>query len=95
VAAEADAEKRLVLLQRHANPVDLAFDEIDVVIGALRPAKNDRAGMVLQRRRQLAAKRRPADVERYAVLAQILADTAGRGIFLMQNDEDRQRHWRC
>ena len=43
--AEADAEKRLLLLQRHADPVDLAPDDLVVVVGALRPAENDGAAV--------------------------------------------------
>jgi hypothetical protein len=55
LAAEADPEIRLVFLQRHADPVDLAFDEIEIVIGALRSAEDHRAGMLLERFRQRIA----------------------------------------
>ena len=43
--AQADAEKRLVLLQRHRDPVDLAADELFLIVGAHRTAEDDRAGM--------------------------------------------------
>jgi hypothetical protein len=48
--------------------------------------------MLRHRRRQIVTQGRAADIERHAALAQKLADTAGRGIFLVQNDEDGQRH---
>ena len=48
---EADAEIGLLLLQRHLDPVDLAPDEIVLVIGALRPAENHGTGMILHRLR--------------------------------------------
>ncbi len=90
LAAETDAEIRLVFLQRHADPVDLALDEIDIVIGALRAAENHRAGMLGHRVGQRIAQRRTADIERDAALAEEVADAAGRRILLMQNDKNGQ-----
>ena len=90
--AEADAEIRLLLLERHLDPVDLAADEIVLVVGALRPAENHGAGMVLQRLGQRLVEARPADVEGEAAAAQRVADPAGRRVLLMQDDQDRQVH---
>ena len=46
--AQADAEERLVLPQRHRQPVDLAADEIVGVVGAHRAAEDDGGGMIGQ-----------------------------------------------
>src|SRR4029078_7749952 len=46
--AKTDAEIRLLVAQRHADPVDLALDEILLVVGALRAAKDHRAGALVQ-----------------------------------------------
>ena len=75
--AEADAEIRLLVAQRHADPVGLTLDEILIVVGALRPAEDHRAGMFVHRLGQRIAEARPADVERIAELGQHLPDTAG------------------
>src|ERR1700722_4255055 len=40
--AEADAEKRLVLAQRHADPIDFPANEIILVVGAHRTAEDNR-----------------------------------------------------
>ena len=90
--AEADAEKRLLLLERHAEPVDLAADELVLVVGALRPAEDDGAGVVLQRFGQRIVEARTADVERKPRLAKRIADPAGRRMLLMQDDQDRRAH---
>ena len=90
--AEADAEIRLLVAQRHADPVDLAVDEVLVVVGALRSAENRSAGMIVHRLRQRIAETRAADVERIAELGQRLADPAGRGMLLVQDEEDRLQH---
>ena len=87
--AEADAEIGLLVAQRHADPVDLALHELLVVVGALRAAENHRAGVAVHRFRQRIAEARPADVERIAEFGQHLADPAGRGMFLVQDEEDR------
>ncbi len=78
--AEADAEERLVLAQRHADPIDLAADEIVLVVGAHRAAEDDGGGMIGHGRRQRIAEPRPAHVERIAELAQRVADAARRGV---------------
>src|SRR6516225_7106544 len=57
--AKANAEKLLVVAQRHADPVDLAADEIVVVIGAHRTAENHGCGMFRHGFRQGLAKARP------------------------------------
>ncbi len=90
--AEADAEERLVLLERNRDPVDLAADEIVGVVGAHRPAENHRAGMLRQARRQRIAEPRPAHVELVAELRQGTADTARRGMLLVQDDQNRLWH---
>ena len=56
--AEADAEIRLLVAQRHADPVDLAAHEFLIVVGALRAAENRGAGMLVHRLRQRIAKTR-------------------------------------
>src|SRR5579885_137391 len=90
--AEADAEERFVVAQRHADPVDLALDEVFLVIGALRAAEDGGGGMLVHGLRQRIAETRAADVERVAELGQDLADAARLGMFLMQDDEDRLEH---
>ena len=90
--AEADAEIRLLVAQRHADPVGLTLDEVVVVVGALRPAEDHRAGMFVHRLGQRIVEARPADVERIAELGQHLPDTAGRGMLLMQDDKDGLEH---
>ena len=75
--AEADAEERLVVAQRHADPVDLALDEVFGVVGALRAAEDGGAGVLVHGVRQRIAEARAADVERVAELCQHLADPAG------------------
>ena len=90
--AEADAEKRLALLQRHADPIDLAADEIVLVVGAHRAAENDAGGCSAIVSRQRVAEPRPPHVEPVAEFTQGVADASGRGMFLVQNDQDRQLH---
>ena len=92
--AKADAEIRLVVAQRHTDPVDLALDEIFVVVGALRAAENHRAGVAVHRLWQRVAEPWPADVERKTELRQSMSDATGRRIFLMENEEDRLQHIR-
>ena len=91
--AEANAEERLLLFQRHGDPVDLAPDEVVGVVGAHRAAENDGAGMLGKRRRQRLLEPRPAHVERKAELAERLADAAGCGMLLVENDQDWL--WHC
>ena len=87
--AEADAEERPLLPQRHFDPVDLARDIIVAVIGAHRAAEDHRAGMGIQRFRQRIAEARPANVERMAERTQGVADAARRRVLLMQHDQHR------
>ena len=86
--AEADAEERLFLAQRHVEPVGLAGDEGIGVVGAHRPAEDDGTGVAFQRLGQQLAEARPADVEGKAPAHQLLPDAAGRRGFLMQDDEN-------
>ncbi len=69
LGAEADAEKRLLLPERHGEPIDLAADEIVGVVGAHRTAEDDGAGVPLHGLGQRIAEARAADVERIAALA--------------------------
>ena len=87
--AEADAEQRLVLGQRHGEPVGLQADVVMVVISAHRPAEHDGAAVPAERVGKRIAERRPADVERKTARLQHLADPSGRRGLLMQNDENR------
>ena len=86
--AEADAEERPVLPERHVQPIGLALDELVAVVGAHRPAEDDRAGMAGQRLRQWIAERRPPDVEFVAGFDQQMADAAGARQFLVQHHQD-------
>ncbi|MEF9507048.1 hypothetical protein OWS73_36345 [Burkholderia sp. 1B3(2022)] len=89
--AEADAEKRRRLAQRHTDPVDLVADPAIAVVGAHRPAEHHGARMVGERRRQRIAERRAADVEWMAVGGEQPADPAGARLFAMQHDQDRTK----
>ncbi len=60
-----------------------------MVVGALRAAENDGAGMVAQRVRQRIAQPRPPDVDRNAVPAEVLADAPRVRQFLVQHEQDR------
>src|SRR5215510_1807655 len=80
LAAEADAEKRLLLPERHRDPVGLAAHERIGVVGAHGPAKDDRAGVLRHGAGQRIAKAWPADVERIATLLQRVTDPPGRGV---------------
>ena len=84
--AETDAEERLVVAQRHADPFDFAADVIVAVIGAHRAAENDRGRMLGHGHRQRIAEARPAE------LLQSVAEAAGRRVLLVQNDQDRMLH---
>ena len=92
--AEADAEIRLLLLQRNADPVDLALDDLVVVVGALRPAEDHRAAVAVQRLRQFVAEPRPPHVERDVAVAELDRDAARRRQLAMQHDQDRRAHIR-
>jgi MFS family permease len=90
--AEADAEVRLVLLQRDADPFDLALDHRVVIVGALRAAEDHRPGVLVERLRQGVAKARAAHIEREAALLELQADAAGGGKLAVQDDQDRRAH---
>jgi hypothetical protein len=62
--AQADAEERPLLAQGDFDPVDFLADVIIGVVGAHRAAKDDRAGMPIERLRQGVAEPRAANVER-------------------------------
>ncbi len=90
--AEADAEIGLALLERHADPVDLGPHIIVAVIGALRPAEDDGAGMLVQRLGQRLAEAGAAYVEAETEGGEPMPDPAGRGMLLVEHDQDRRRH---
>jgi len=90
--AEADAEKRLLLGERDADPVDLPVDELVRVVGALRAAENARAGVLGEGFGQRIAEARPAHVQGMAALPQGMTDPPGAGRLLVQNDQDRLKH---
>src|SRR3569833_446501 len=92
LSAEADAEIGLVVAQRHADPGGLALDEIVRSAGALRPAEDHRAGVAVHRARKRIAEARAAHVERIAEPGQHLADAAGRGMLLVQDEKDGLEH---
>ena len=87
--AEADAEERLIFLQRLGGPIDLAADEAIFVIGAHRPAEKDGGGVVAHGLRQRVAKARAAHVQPVAQPLQRVAHPSGRGMFLMQDNQYR------
>ena len=90
--AETDAEERLVVFYRHADPFDFAADVIVAVVDAHGAAENDRGGMLGHGRRQWIAEARPPHVQRVAELLQSVAEAAGRRVFLVQNGQDRMLH---
>src|SRR5262245_28832043 len=84
LGAEADAEERFALLERHRDPVGLAAHEFIRIVGAHRAAEDDRARMLRQSVGQRVTKAWPANVERIAALLQPMTDPARRGIVAMQ-----------
>ena len=56
------------------------------------PPKITDAGMVAHRRRQRIVESRTAHVERMTELLERAADAARRGMFLVQDDQDRLAH---
>ncbi len=86
--AETDAEKRSALLQRHADPVGLLAHEVVRIVGAHRPAEDDRAGMLLHRLRQRVAEARLADVELEALRRQHLPKLSRARMLLVENNQD-------
>jgi hypothetical protein len=89
LGAEADAEKRLLLLERHRDPVDLAAHEVVRIIGALGTAEDDRAGVLREGIGQRIAETRPADVERKTARRQVMSDPSGRRQLLVQHQQHR------
>ena len=89
--AEANSQKRPLLPQRHRNPVDFPADEFIGVVGAHRPAENDRAGMVIQGFRQGIAEARTPDIQPVTERPQRIADPARRRGLLVQDDQHRQQ----
>src|SRR5205823_4455297 len=85
VGAGGEAEKRLLLPQRDADPLRLAANKLGLVVGAHGAAEDDGAAMVLQRLGQGIAITRLADIERVAVAAEPLADVAGVGMLLVED----------
>ena len=90
--AETDAEIRLLVPQRHADPIDFPADKVLIVVRALRAAENRRTGVLIHRLRQRIAKTRAPNVERVAEFRQRLADAARRGMLLMQNEKYGLQH---
>ena len=88
--AQADTQKRSLLTQGNFDPVDLATDIIVGIVDAHRTAKDDRAGMPVQRFRQGIAEPRTPDVEGVAERPQRIADPSRRRGLLMENDQNRQ-----
>src|SRR5512139_1654620 len=78
LSAEADTEIRLLVAQRHTDPIDFPMHKIFVVVRALRAAEDRGTGMVIHGFRQRIAKAWAPDVEWIAELRQSLANAAGR-----------------
>ena len=91
LGAEADAEERPLLPERHADPVDLAPDVVVRVVRAHRTAEDHGACVFVKRLRQQVAEPRTADVQAIPKLPKHIADTAGLRAFLMQDDQDGPR----
>ena len=89
LGAQADPEEGLSLGERNGDPIDLAAHELVAVVGALRPAEDDGAGVAGERLGQRIAQPRPADIERHAALGEVVADPAGGGELLMQHQKHR------
>src|SRR5262249_50060943 len=90
--AETNAEKRLLLLERHAQPINLTTDEIGGVIRAHRAAENDGTSMGGHSLGERIGEARAAHVERVAALAQGVPDAPRGGGFLVQHNQDRAEH---
>ncbi len=86
--AQTNAKQRRVFFQRDADKVDLLFHPVIRIVDAHRPAQNDRARMIRQRRRQGIAKARPAQIELIAHRVQQAAYARRAGVLLMQHDEN-------
>jgi hypothetical protein len=86
--AEADAEQRLVFLQRRFYPSNLASDPRVPVVDAHRSAENDHADVVMKRWGQRVAKSRAPDVKLIPVRPQEPAEPASRRMFLVQDNQN-------
>ena len=60
--AETEAHERLLLFQRHADPVDFGLEPVVLVVGAHRAAENDGACVIAHGLRQGLAEARAAYV---------------------------------
>ena len=85
---EADAEKRRLLAQRHLDPPDLLGDERVGIVRTHRAAEDDGARMVRHGGGQRVAEARAADIKPMVEPEQQAADAPGRGMLLVQDDED-------
>src|SRR5689334_17397543 len=66
LGTKTDPKIRLLVAQRHTNPVDFSLHKILVVVGALRTAKDYGSGMAVHCFRQRIAEAGTPDVERIA-----------------------------
>src|SRR5580704_14160130 len=89
---KADAQKRLLLRQRHLAPRGLAMNEVIGVVGALRSAENDGAGMLSECLRQRIAETRTANVEGNTASGKVMAHAARARVLLVQHDQDGLCH---
>src|SRR5690242_9040659 len=89
---EANPQVGLLVAKRHADPVDFPTYKLFVVVGALRSAKDRRAGVAVHCLRQRIAEARAPDVEWIAELCQRLTDTAGRRVLLVQDKKNGLQH---
>src|SRR5215472_15420184 len=92
LGAEADPEERLLLPERHGEPINLATDEIGGVVRAHGAAERDGAGVADHGLGQRIAEARAAHVERIAALAQGVAEASGGRRLLVQHDQNRLEH---
>ena len=86
--AEAHAEKRRVLLQRHADEVDLLAHPVVGIVDAHRPAEDHRARVAGKRFRQRIAVAGAAHVEFEAHRVEQAPDARRAGMLLMQDDQN-------
>jgi hypothetical protein len=88
LGAEAKTERRLVFGERCLEPVDLAPDPVEPVVGAHRAFEHHDAVMLRERRRQLLAATWPANVEPCAHGLERHADSSRGRTFLVQDDQN-------
>src|SRR5262245_35104674 len=92
LCAKTDTEIWFLVAKRDLDPVNLAVHELLVVVGALRPAENDRARVVVHRLRQRVSETWPPDVKRMAEFRQRLPNAAWRRMLLMENEKNWLQH---